>query len=238
MKVNLIKHAIIMILIYILPMMVLFKMEYSKVRRKTFLILFSVVYLIIGNFTQNLLPFLIVIFCIKNMKFNEEFYYDYYQYKFNFSNFKITKALKYAFISYVISILVTGITYMIFNKYNISIKQQEIVSYMDSMPIGMFIIVIPVTMIFAPIVEEYIFRWLLCEKLIKNYLGIIMASIVTSLIFGVVHFNLKAFTAIFFMGIFNCFLIHKKGYWYAVFNHCIFNSVSIIILLLQKLNIN
>lgn len=171
------------------------------------------------------------------MRNDTKLYKDYNMYNFSMRNFSLIKALKYSAISYGITVIVAAIVLNVFVKYQVPIKDQEIVSYMAKLPLKKFIYMIPVTVIFAPVVEEFIFRWVLFEKVFKDRVGIYLAAIISSVIFSMVHFNIKSFPAILWIGLFNCFLIHKKGYWYAVTNHAVFNSVSTFVLLFKKLGV-
>ncbi|MEW9094992.1 MAG: CPBP family intramembrane glutamic endopeptidase [Clostridiaceae bacterium] len=171
--------------------------------------------------------------CIKYIK--EEWEDDYYSYGFSLSNFKLFKAIKYSIFSYICTIIIAMIALIIFHSFKISITEQEVVTKMTELSLKRYIINMPIIVIFAPIVEEFIFRWLFFEKIFKDRLGIYISSILTSLIFSMVHFNLMSFPSIFWIGLFNCYLIHKHGYWYAVFNHGFFNSISAFTILFQKL---
>jgi membrane protease YdiL (CAAX protease family) len=68
-------------------------------------------------------------------------------------------------------------------------------------------------------------------------MGVYLAAFLSSTIFAVIHFSLNAFAVILWVGLYNCYLINKKGYWYAVFNHFVFNSITIAALLTEKLNL-
>lgn len=205
-----------------------------KEKSKFILLFISVIYLVGSLYTQNLLPFIFTIMNIIYMKWEDD--YDYRLYKFNFKDFNLFKAIGFSVFSFIITIFVAIIALNIFSSYQIPIKDQEIVKIMSGVPLREFIFMMPITMIFAPVVEEYIFRWIIFEKVLKGTMGIFISTLLSSIIFALIHFNVKSFPAILWIGIFNCFLIHKKGYWYAVFNHSFFNSVSTITILIQKLN--
>ncbi|WP_027626773.1 CPBP family intramembrane glutamic endopeptidase [Clostridium lundense] len=234
---NFLKNTIVFALVYLPPLVVFWKLWMNRGKSKILLLVLSILYLVLSLFTQNLLPFILVLICIRYMKNDTELYKDYYRYNFSIRNFNFIKALMYSIISYAITIIVSAIVLNMFSKYQVPIKDQEIVSYMTKLPLKRFIYMIPVTVIFAPILEEFIFRWLLFERIFKDRIGIYLAAVISSAIFSMVHFNIKSFVAILWIGLFNCFLIHKKGYWYAVTNHALFNSVSTFVLLFKKLGI-
>jgi len=189
----------------------------------------------ISLFTQNFLPFIATTICIIGFKRSEIYCRDYSKYNFSLRRFNIFKGLRYAIVSYIIVIVLGAVGMQVFDYFNVPVKEQEIVSIMIKVPLRTFIILIPVTVIFAPIVEEFVFRWLFFEKICKRRVGVILGAIITSLMFSATHFNLKSSFVIFGIGLFNCYLIHKKGYWYSVFNHMVFNSVSTFLILFQKL---
>lgn len=90
------------------------------------------------------------------------------------------------------------------------------------------------TVIAAPILEEFIFRHTLYRQLSKR-IGRITACILTSLLFALLHFNFLGTISFVGVGVFNCYLYDKYGYRAAVFNHCVFNSISTIMMIGLKL---
>lgn len=227
------KSIVVYIFIYLPPLIIFWKVWTRRRKNKFILLLISIIYVVGSLFTQNLLPFIFVIINIIYMKREDNF--SYIEYKFNFRDFNFFKALMISLFSYAVTIIVAIIALNLFSSYEVPIKDQEIVEIMSKLSLKKFIFMMPITMVFAPIIEEYIFRWLIFEKILKRYMGIFISTLLSSIIFALIHFNIKSFPAILWMGIFNCFLIHKKGYWYAVFNHSFFNSVSTIAILIQKL---
>lgn len=233
MYLNLIKNLIVFVVLYIPPLAVFWSFWTSKGRSKFLLFIMSIIYLVLSLFTQNLLPFILVLICIKYIR--EQWEEDYYDYGFSLNDFKLFKAIKYSALSYICTLIIAIIALNVFYNFKIPIKEQEVVTRMTELSLKRYIITMPIIVIFAPIVEEFVFRWLLFEKIFKHRFGIYISSILTSLIFSMVHFNLKSFPAILWIGLFNCYLIHKQGYWYAVFNHGFFNSISAFTILFQKL---
>jgi len=204
-------------------------------------------YTVLSIFTENLFPFIFTIlnfFLIKNHKTKEkdistvnsyDLNKDYEKYKFSIKTFNLYKGLKYSFISYLIFAIIIILFQYIFSKLNIDLKQQEIVEETMNGTWPTFLMAIPTIVIFAPVVEEFIFRWFLFEKIFKGRIGVVSSALITSIMFSFVHFNTKAFPVLLALSLINCYLIHKKGYWYAVFNHSVFNSVTIITMIIQRL---
>jgi len=232
---NLAKDIIVFVVVCLPPLLILWKVFREKGTNKFLLLFLGLIYVAISLFTQNFLPFIATTICIVSFRRSEIYYKDYRKYSFSLRGFNLFKGLKYAMLSYIIVIILGAVGMQVFNYFKLPVKEQEIVSIMVNVPLKTFIILIPVTVIFAPIVEEFVFRWLFFERICKRRIGVILGAIITSLMFSATHFNLKSSFVIFGIGLFNCYLIHKKGYWYSVFNHMVFNSVSTFLILFQKL---
>lgn len=242
-----IQNVLVFIFLYIPPLVYFFTISLKRGINKFIIIIVSIIYLIFSINTQNILPFIVVIICIRYLKINAilesadhrykgEELSDYNRFNFSIKNFKIFKALKYAMGAYGAAIIVGIIVNILLISYNINLKEQEIVKDLMKISINKFIYMIPIMIIFAPVVEEFTFRWLLFEKLFKPRLGIYLSAILSTLIFATVHFNLKSIPVLITIGLINCYLIEKKGYWYAVFTHLFFNSVNTFLMLFQKLS--
>lgn len=257
-RLDTIKDIIVFLLVYIPPLLVFAKFWREKHKNIIVLIIITLIYLGGSIFTQNLLPFILIIFDIKFIKsagtsyldnkidntYNKTKFgrdissvlkFDYNRFKFNGRNFSIFSALKLSAISYTVSLLISIVETILLSRVNVKLEGQEVVSWMSSMQLWRFIIIIPVMIIFAPVVEEFVFRWLFFEKIFKNRMGIYLSALISSLIFGFAHFNLRSFPILVWIGIFNCYLIDKKGYWYSVFNHFTFNFITTMALLIDKI---
>lgn len=254
-KADLFKDLIVIVCVF-LPPLALFNAEWMKKgKNKVALIVIDVLYAVVTLFTQNFVPCIFVLINIANMRrtINKEetdVKYllrengiivsvarekDYDRYGFNLKKFKFGEAMKNVVMSYLGIIIVSSVSTYAFSKMNLKLEQQEVVTVMSELPLSKFLLMIPLTVVFAPIVEEYVFRYLMFERAFKKKMGVFAAAMLSSLIFGMVHFNLRAFFLILWLGLFNCYLIEKKGYWYAVFNHMVFNGLTTLSLLLSKL---
>ncbi len=255
-----IKNLLVFLFIYIPPLVIFIKFFREKNKSKILLILISLVYIILSVFTNNLLPFILVVFDIKYLKdankisdfsrcdnsvdsekesfaktISKKLSNDFVRFGFNIRKFNILSGIKLILFSYCMTIIILMVETVVFSKFKVQVKEQEVVTWMSNMPLNRFIILIPILIIFAPVLEEFVFRWLIFEKIFKPRIGIYLAAISSSMIFAFIHFNLKAFPVLIWIGLYNCYLIEKKGYWYSVFNHFIFNFVTTIVLLSQKL---
>ena len=229
-KLDIIKDVLVFSIVYVPPFLVFSKFWREKKKSNLLLVLIGIAYVITCIFTENLIPFIFVLLNMRYLKHRDG------PYEFDIRRFKFFNAIVSVVVFYLIAIGISIIETIILSNFRVELKQQEIVTHMANMSLNKFLIMIPVIIIFAPILEEFVFRWLLFEKIFTKRMGIYMAALLSSLIFAVIHFSLNAFPIIFWIGIYNCYLINKKGYWYAVFNHCAFNSVTVAALLLQKLS--
>lgn len=250
-KLDIIKDVLVFLLVYIPPLIIFARFWREKNRSTIILIVITLFYIVGSMFTQNLLPFILVAFDIRYIKAsgiyitNETIQYkrtisnrlkfDCERFKFGGKNFNVLFALKFAAISYIISMFISIIETMLLLKIKVQLPEQEVVYWMTNMPLRKFIIIIPVIIIFAPVVEEFVFRWLFFEKIFKDRIGVYLAALLSSLIFGFAHFNLMSFPILVWIGIYNCYLIDKKGYWYSVFNHFTFNFMTTVVLLIDKI---
>ncbi|MCI1944452.1 CPBP family intramembrane glutamic endopeptidase [Clostridium luticellarii] len=227
---DIIKNILVFVIVYLPPLLVFARFWRQSKRNSAVLILISVFYIALSIFTENFIPFIFVIINLWYIKHTDE------SYRFSFENFKIPEALKMVFIFYLASFFISAVENVILSNFRVELKQQEIVTHMANMPLEKFLIMIPIVIIFAPVLEEFVFRWLIFEKIFAKKVGIYLAAFLSSLLFAIIHFSLDAFPIILWIGLYNCYLMNKKGYWYAVFNHCVFNSITIAALLLQKLS--
>lgn len=249
-KINIIKDILVFLLVYIPPLIIFARFWREKKRSIVILAIIILAYIIGSIYTQNLLPFILTIFDIRYIKYSNNIgmltevnkntlssriRYDYERFKFSIKKLNIFYALKFAIISYTVAMFISVFETVLFSRLKIQLQQQEVVSWVSSMPLWRFLIIIPVIIIFAPILEEFVFRWLFFEKIFKNRIGIYLAALLSSSIFGMAHFNLRSFPILLWIGIYNCYLIDKKGYWYCVFNHFTFNFITTMVLLIEKI---
>ncbi|MBV4441625.1 CPBP family intramembrane glutamic endopeptidase [Clostridium tyrobutyricum] len=226
---NLIKNIIVFLIAYIPPIVVFDKYWIRDKRNKVVLFIINILFIGLSMYTQNIVPFIFVIINIVYMRFIDDFY------KFDIKKFNIIDALRLAAISYLVVIIILLLQNAIENSLKIKLDQQEIVTNMTNMSLNKLVFMVPVVVIFAPVLEEFVFRWIFFEKIFKSRLGVLGAALLSSLMFSLVHFNINVFFIILWIGIYNCYLIHKKGYWYAVINHAVFNSVTMISLIYSKI---
>lgn len=239
---QLLVNILILLLVYFLPYFV-FIYEYSykrgiyklfSIKNIFFTLIYTLLVLISPSMIANLYPFIIVIILIIHMKKSN--LDDYYGYEFSIKTVDVFSAFKYAIISYIMMISASILWSWILRNLGIQLKEQEVVTILSDYDLLSFFIAVPSTVIFAPILEEFVFRYLIFEKFLKKRIGVILASIITSIIFALVHFSLTAFLVLFTVSMVTCYLIHKKGYWYAVIAHLSLNLMTTIYLFIDKFN--
>lgn len=93
---------------------------------------------------------------------------------------------------------------------------------------GTFLQEIIGSVILTPILEEMVYRGVIFNRL-KRYLGIIPAILLSSLIFGFMHFNIVQFVYAFVLGIMLAVFMEKSGHVYgAMVGHMTVNLISVV----------
>lgn len=225
------KQILVFLILIVPPLLVYIKFWRERNRSKVLIVMISIIYIAAAVYTENLMPFIIVLLNIAYMKGKEE----YRGYGFSLKGFSILEGIGCAVFSYLITIMVALAAMYVMSYFGVKQEEQEVVKWLTDLPLNWFWIAVPVIVLFAPVVEEFVFRWFFFERLLKNKIGIIPGALLSSLVFALVHFNAAAFAMILWIGIYNCYLINKKGYWYAVFNHMFFNSITVVVLLAGKI---
>lgn len=89
--------------------------------------------------------------------------------------------------------------------------------------------------VLAPLFEEIIFRGYLYGRL-RRRSGVIFSMVVTSLVFGLVHFQLNVAIDVFVLSLFLCFAREKFGsIWPGVFIHAFKNGIAYTLLFILPL---
>lgn len=201
---DILKSISVIFFIAIPPWLVLRKYLKNYINRAALIIIF-IAYITATLFTQNLFPFIVVMlsfyFAVK-MKDNEETLY--------YLRPLQEKTLEIILYSLVFKFLITIINYfyvLILLKFGINVKSQEIFDIFLNADWIKVIILIIMTIIFAPILEEFIFRHILYRGFSKK-IGKIFSAILTSFLFAVIHYNLAGFIA--FLGLVFIIVIFMK----------------------------
>lgn len=93
------------------------------------------------------------------------------------------------------------------------------------------ILILVMVIIISPVIEEIYFRRLIYGVL-KKFIGMFWACVVTSIIFAIIHMNLHAFPVLFFLGIvLNCIYENDGTLISPIIFHSLFNTIMIILIL-------
>lgn len=114
-------------------------------------------------------------------------------------------------------------------KYDI--KAQEIVTYYTQAEWWLKGVLAVEIVLMAPMVEEFVFRFFLYDKLLVNRMPKLTAAVLSAALFAIVHFNLSGIPTFFGLGLFCAFMYERKGYWGAVIAHGISNAITLILLI-------
>jgi len=196
-------------------------------------------YLFLPEMYTNILPTICIIFIILYWRNNPHTNKDYEIYRFSLKEFNLIKGIKYVLVLYTIIIIVSNISTIVLTGVGVKLETQEVVNILSEYNLVEYVITIPFTVLFAPIAEEFTFRFLAFNKLfgkaLKSKVVFFFGAVFVSIIFAAVHFSITAFAMLFIISFYNCYIIEKKGFWYAVFNHMVVNGITMTFLLIDKL---
>ena len=84
--------------------------------------------------------------------------------------------------------------------------------------------------IVAPIIEEIVFRGLF-YKTLKNFIPFVQASIISSLIFAIIHENILSLTILFLLSLYlTCIYERTNSILYPILTHSIFNFLNLLLI--------
>ena len=133
---------------------------------------------------------------------------------------------------YVTLALLTGATVFTLQKVGIRPQEQMAVEILRGGSPLLTGILIPVTVILAPLGEELCFRHAIYKKL-EFHFGPTRATWITAMIFAAAHLNLQVFPALFLLSIWLTALYRRTGSLLAaVIAHAQFNTMTIVLILL------
>jgi membrane protease YdiL (CAAX protease family) len=201
------------------------------------LILMFIGYIGITIFTEQLMPFIIVIFIfifMKSYRGEDETLY----YLRPLGNKKLEIVL-YAIVFNFLVRIINALYVLILNQiWHFEPKSQEIMDLFMKGNWVTIIILSAMTVITAPVLEEFIFRHIIYRGF-AGKTGKIAAALISTILFTLLHYNLTGAVSFFAVGAYNCYLYEKYGYRAAVINHFVFNfSSTVLIIGLKLFNIN
>jgi membrane protease YdiL (CAAX protease family) len=232
----------ILMLIALPPFLYFFR--YICNRTKNILIR-TVVFIIYWGSTlliSNLVPAVVVVFLIWRSKISyrssEGEYVKFYlggnddKWDFSFRSF-ITVAVWGIVIKTAVT-YANEIVVLMLQYFKVPMESQEVINEFINAGMWGSIVYFIVIVFCAPIVEEFVFRFWIYDRLLKKRVGAWISAVLTSMLFMIAHFNIQGAFAFFLIGIVNCYLYDKKGYWAAVANHFMFNFSTVIVLIAVK----
>lgn len=92
------------------------------------------------------------------------------------------------------------------------------------------ILLFALVVIMAPLVEEYVFRYFLYDRLLLPRMPAIIAAIISSALFTLLHLNVSGIPTFFGLGLYCTFMYEKKGFYGAVITHIVSNLITMVLL--------
>lgn len=211
---------------------------FLKYKKPIVVILLTILYWFGAIFTENFIPFIVVLLLIYRYHLptdeGESYIRDINVWRFNRLNI-----LNVTILTLTIKTLLTivnAIYIQILSRLlEREIQPQEIVTdFYESSPIVKFILFF-VIVIFAPIVEEYVFRYYLYDKLFLPRMPRVFAACLSAAIFTIAHYNLSGIPSFFGLALFCTQMYEKKGYFAAVTSHMVFNLGTVVLLMFVEI---
>jgi membrane protease YdiL (CAAX protease family) len=219
--IHIMQKALVMICIAIPPWLSFIKYIKDKVNHVIILLIF-LSYLYATNKIGEVTPFIVVIISILfiyHKKNKEEIFF-----LRPLGNKKREVLIQSIGFKLIITIVNLWVAFVLMS-FGIKPVPQEITQVFMKSSWTVIIYLSILTVIVAPILEEFIFRHTLYRQLSKR-MGRVGACILTSCLFALLHFNFLGTISFLGVGIYNCYLYDKYGYRAAVLNHFVFNSMS------------
>ncbi|MEF9952801.1 MAG: CPBP family intramembrane glutamic endopeptidase [Clostridium sp.] len=242
------KEASKIILFILVPWIMLISvMKKTKSKKqKKFLTIVFFLYVGITLFTQQILPTIVCLIYLKivysSNKYEEEKYYlrplNKKKYKLSIlkNSYTITiagerfKVIAMSIIFKILTMVFSLWFIVVLNAYGIEAAEQEIIKeFLTSTPLKAIYLAV-LMIVTAPILEEFIFRHIFYRGL-KGRCGKILAAIISSIFFTILHYNLAGAVVFFAMGLFTCYIYEKHGYRGSVICHFIANLIALVGLL-------
>ena len=219
--------------------------------KKTFAIIsITALYWIGAIFTENLIPFIVVVLLLYryHLKVNcpagaREGALGYkadqdenYMRDINIWRFEGHTALNVAIATLVFKILITIVNgiyvYILSILMKTEIHPQEVVTDFYESGFGPRFILFFIIVLFAPFVEEYVFRYFLYDKFFLPRMPRGFAACLSAAIFTIAHYNLSGIPSFFGLALFCTYIYEKKGYFASVTAHMAFNLSTVVLLVL------
>lgn len=144
---------------------------------------------------------------------------------------KMKSGIKRLILFWPLLLLISFVSNHLFNEF----REQDLVSKVRELGISYELInIVVLAVIISPVLEEIFFRRLMYRSLKKKF-GVLLAVIITSFLFAVVHLNLYAFPVLFILSIILIIIYEKDNTIFSpMLLHSIFNFVMIISILFLR----
>ena len=131
---------------------------------------------------------------------------------------------------------IINVFYVLLVDYiGINIQSQEVVDiFVNSQNNIINILIILLVVMVAPLNEEFSMRHWIFGKVLSPRIGIIIAALISSSLFTLLHYNIAGVPTFFVLGLYACYAYYRKGLWGAVTVHFTFNLSSVLFLLMAK----
>jgi membrane protease YdiL (CAAX protease family) len=243
-----VRDIIVLLIIALPPFLYLYRYIHENVDSTVLQIITYLLYWVGTISLANLVPSITVLFLIiesrqeKADTREDASEYENKRFKLNYSDdkwkFSIKTFIYISLISIVLKVLISVLNYLVIilieNFTKVNLQNQEVVNEFLQANIWLSIFYFIIIVFCAPIVEEFVFRYWIYDRVLKSKLNYIWSAVLSSLLFMIAHFNIQGAFAFFLVGVTNCYLYEKKGYWAAVANHFMFNFSTAIILISLK----
>lgn len=197
------------------------------------LIVVSIIYWVGTFYTQQLIPFLLIlILLIKKYRDGKRYgQINFYRAKKPFRMKDFFPIILFTLLlRYPIGILNTFYVYIL-DILGINIQQQEVVDiFINSKDTLLNVLLFLLVVIVAPINEEFSLRHWFFGKLLSPRIGAILSAILSSILFTFLHYNITGVPTFFLLGLYACYVYTQRGFWGAVTVHFTFNLSSVLLL--------
>lgn len=138
-------------------------------------------------------------------------------------------------IKIVFALINIGYIYIL-ERLSIPIENQEIITQLFNTTTGWFLYLSTIIIIFAPIAEEFCFRYFFYDKLCKNKFKVnkYISSILSAALFSLLHANIAGALSFFMLGLVLCYVYEKKGLFASIIIHAEFNAFAVISILFYQ----
>lgn len=117
------------------------------------------------------------------------------------------------------------------NMLAIDPKPQEIVSEFMQGELLYKVILFILAVFLAPVVEEYVFRYFIYDKLLLPRMPALSAAVISAALFTLLHYNIAGVPTFFGLGLFCVYIYERYGFYGAVMAHGISNLITALLLI-------